>query len=243
LGLVGLVITAVGKGTAHLLYLGRPERFIRAMARPDRSWIARGIWSMTSVVVFGGLQVLGTLGWIGGPLAPGAALWWIFTVLSGLAALLLMLYEGFLVSTSPAIPLWHTALMPILFAFYSLLGGLVLSTFINEITGAPVEGFLKLLESAILGLNFVLLLVFVAGGWTSSETARETVRQLLKGKLGVLFVGGVILVGIVLSMILGLYFASTGNLLAMWLVAATDLVGDFLLFYLLLKSGLFAPVY
>ncbi|MBI2874084.1 MAG: nitrite reductase, partial [Firmicutes bacterium] len=47
LGLVGLVITAVGKGTAHLLYLGRPERFIRAMARPDRSWIARGIWSMT----------------------------------------------------------------------------------------------------------------------------------------------------------------------------------------------------
>jgi formate-dependent nitrite reductase membrane component NrfD len=42
--ILGYLVVVLGKNGAHLLYLGRPARFWRADMRPDRSWIARGIW-------------------------------------------------------------------------------------------------------------------------------------------------------------------------------------------------------
>src|SRR5260370_40135799 len=40
--LAGDLIVVVGKNTAHMLFLGRPERFWRAARGPDPSRIARG---------------------------------------------------------------------------------------------------------------------------------------------------------------------------------------------------------
>src|SRR5215471_14463678 len=55
--LLGYLIVVVGKNTAHLLFLGRPGRFWRAAMRPDRSWIARGIWA-TGFFALSGLVIL-----------------------------------------------------------------------------------------------------------------------------------------------------------------------------------------
>ena len=56
--IVGYLIVVVGKNTAHMLFLGRPERFWRAAMRPDRSWIARGIWAMGFLAVSGAVLLL-----------------------------------------------------------------------------------------------------------------------------------------------------------------------------------------
>ena len=50
---VGLLIVGVGKSTAHLLYLGRPERFLRVIVRWRTSWISRGLIAMGLFLVFG----------------------------------------------------------------------------------------------------------------------------------------------------------------------------------------------
>ena len=59
LGMVlGYLIVVVGKNTAHLLYLGRPARFWRAAMRPDRYWIARGIWATGIFGITGAILLL-----------------------------------------------------------------------------------------------------------------------------------------------------------------------------------------
>ena len=50
---IALGIVALGKGPAHMLYLGRPLRFWRAFRRPHSSWISRGIYFMMSFILFG----------------------------------------------------------------------------------------------------------------------------------------------------------------------------------------------
>ena len=40
---LALAIVGIGKGSAHLLFLGRPLRFWRALLRPHSSWISRGM--------------------------------------------------------------------------------------------------------------------------------------------------------------------------------------------------------
>ena len=51
--LLGLLIVLGGKGGAHMLYLGKPLRFWRGMSRPGTSWVSRGFWAMTFMLVFG----------------------------------------------------------------------------------------------------------------------------------------------------------------------------------------------
>jgi len=58
--IVGYLIVVLGKNGAHLLYLGRPERFWRAAMRPDRSWIARGIaTNPVDVLTYAALKLSG----------------------------------------------------------------------------------------------------------------------------------------------------------------------------------------
>ena len=80
-------------GVAHLLFLGRFERFWRMLKRPHRSWISRGIWG---IGIFG-VGAVGTL--VGPPAWQGAM---IAASLVGCAVILL--YEGFVYAASRAIP-------------------------------------------------------------------------------------------------------------------------------------------
>src|SRR3990172_5141343 len=62
--LLGLLLVLVGKNSAHLLYLGRPERFWRAVSHPATSWISRGFVAMIVLAVSGALVLLFSLGWL-----------------------------------------------------------------------------------------------------------------------------------------------------------------------------------
>jgi len=50
--LVGLGITAILKGSAHLLFLTRPLVFLRIFLRPQTSWISRGIYFVFLFIIF-----------------------------------------------------------------------------------------------------------------------------------------------------------------------------------------------
>ncbi len=135
---LGYVIVMVGKNTAHLLYLGRPGRFWRAAMRPDRSWIARGVWA-TGVFAASGFLLL--FPHYFGSLWPfqieGSTL---LSFLAGASALFLMFYDGFVMRASPSIPFWHTVLLPLLCLTYAALGGTTLSLALrvwSTCTGRP----------------------------------------------------------------------------------------------------------
>jgi len=117
---IGYVLLVGGKGGFHLLFLGHPLRFWRALSRPQTSWISRGIIALLLFGVAGLVYILGPLFGLLPALAgaePSLAL-----VCAALLVVLIV-YDGFLLSHATAIGAWHTGLMVILFPVFSALGG------------------------------------------------------------------------------------------------------------------------
>lgn len=239
--IAGYLIVVVGKNTAHLLYLGRPLRFWRAAVRPDRSWIARGIWA-TGIFGIAGLVCLlpylfGANWELGG--RAGAMVSWV----AALSAFFIMFYDGLVMKASPAIPFWRTGMLPLLCLMYATLGGTTLSLTLRAILGVT-DRFAPLLlraEHWLVVANLFLLGIYLLRMSRWVPAARETVRLLLKGAYARAFVGLVLLVGLVATLLLSLVAARSQAAWLLLLIAACELTGDFTLLMVLLRSGLFSP--
>lgn len=236
---VGYLIVVVGKNTAHLLYLGRPSRFWRAALRPDRSWIARGIWATGLFAIsgftlllpkFAGIE-LPIAGW-GQPLAPAVA---------AASALFIMFYDGLVMKASPAIPFWNSALLPVLCLTYATLGGATLSLMLTTLQGGMPPPALERLEHWLLVANAWLLAIYILRMSRLEPAARQTVHLLLRGRYRRAFLGLVLLVGMVATLLLSLAQGHVEATALAVVVAACELVGDFTLLMVLLKSGLYSP--
>ena len=55
---LGVLCTAVGKTTGHMLHLGQPLRAWRAIFRIDRSWVSRGLLAIILFTGFGAGYIL-----------------------------------------------------------------------------------------------------------------------------------------------------------------------------------------
>jgi formate-dependent nitrite reductase membrane component NrfD len=239
--LAGYLIVVVGKNTAHLLYLGRPERFWRAAMRPDRSWIARGIWASGLFALSGLICLLPYF-------ANSARLFpnWLNSVAVTVAiasAFFISFYDGFVMNHSAAIAFWHSKLLPLLVMMYAALGGVTLSICLRQLQGVddPTSALLTRFEHILLAMNFLLLCGYLwrMANWVPA--AQETVRSLLRGAYARAFVGLVLFVGIGATLLLSLVHDRVQATWLVLLLAACELTGDFSLMLLLLRSGLFAP--
>jgi formate-dependent nitrite reductase membrane component NrfD len=237
--LAGVLIVVVGKNSAHLAFLGRPERFLRAARRPDRSWIARGIWATGVFAVTGVLSVLLRAH---SPLLHfpewAANLNYALAVAS---ALFIASYDGFLMRSSAGVAFWRTLLLPLLLFMYATLGGITMSLTIHEIRGEVPPPILPALEHGLLVANFFLLGIYLLRMTRSLPAARETLRQWLSGRYARFFFGLVVLVGLVATLLLSLLHSSVQTSWMVLLIAACELIGDFSMMMLMLKSGLFSP--
>jgi formate-dependent nitrite reductase membrane component NrfD len=235
--LVGFLIVVVGKNTAHMLFLGRPERFWRAAMRPDRSWIARGIWAMGFFALSGSILLVPR---IFGPVWPLAdSVYPAARAVAIISAVIIMFYDGFVMNASPGVAFWRTRLLPLLLLMYATLGGTTLSLTLRELRGDVIPAFLPGLEHGLLLVNLVLLVAYLARMNRSLPAARETLRQWVSGPYARVFFGLVLLVGLLATLLLSVV---QNHVQATWLVvliAACELTGDFTLVMVLLKSGLF----
>jgi formate-dependent nitrite reductase membrane component NrfD len=238
---VGYLIVMVGKNAAHLLYLGRPARFWRAARRPDRSWIARGIWA-TGIFGLSGaallLQRFFSAGWQPTGTFNSVLMW-----MTGLSALFIMFYDGLVMNKSAAIPFWNTGLLPVLCLTYAALGGTTLSLTLRELAepGPAVPAVLMQTEYLLLITNLVLLGFYLVHMWGWTPAARETVRMLLQGPYARAFLGLVLAVGLIATFLLAVVHSSVHATGLVVLIAVCELTGDFTLLMVLLKSGLFSP--
>ncbi len=239
--IAGWLIAVVGKGLAHFLYLGKPLRFWRAVMRPQTSWISRGILAMIGLAVFGALYIGVRVGVLPGA---GSGVETLFAVLAGISAAVVMVYDGFVIATPPSIPLWHSALMPLLAGAYSMLGGSTLTLLLAEAGAKGSEsvstGTLHNLELGLVVFNLLVLAVLLSVGWSASYTARESVTLILQ-RYGVLFIGGVVLVGLVVTGLLAAFVSQpTGGVVIA--LAVFGLIGDFLMWFVLLNVGVYQPI-
>jgi formate-dependent nitrite reductase membrane component NrfD len=236
--LIGWLICLVLGGGTHLLYLGRPLRFYRAVLRPHTSWISRGIIFVFLFAAIGIVQ-LALLQW-----APQISLLPL-QVIMGVVSFVVVIYGGFAMNYVSALPIWNTALLPAIYAAVSLWGGAELLLGINLITNQDVAGAEFWARILMVAFAFFLILYLWSIGYRSIA-ASEAIRRMVRGDLALPFYLGVILIGLIypftvagLSFTLGIGMLSPGLIVAAILCGA---IGDLSMRYCILKGALYAPL-
>lgn len=238
---LGLLLLLVGT-LFLLLDLGRPERFWRAFFRARTSWISRGCYFITALTVLGGLDLL--LQSSGGD----AGVVWLVKAGAAIAAVAVMVYTGFVLSPSPAIPFWNSTFFPVIFFAYSLLAGIDFLILASPVLPPPAIDLARLekVQFGLVVLCLVMVMSHLSVMSSSALAARKSIQLLTRGKWGMLFLGGVIGVGLVLPLLLAwpaVWQPSFQTMFAITaLLALLRLFGDYLFRFLVIRAGLYDPL-
>ena len=239
--ILGYLVVVVGKNGAHLLYLGRPERFWRAAMRPDRSWIARGIWATGLFALSGGILLLPMI--LGSEWQAAASIATAAKAIAIVSGLFIMFYDGFVMNHSAAIPFWNTRLLPLLILMYATLGGTTLTITLGALQDyeSRETAWLERAEPYLLIANFLLLCVYLLRMSRWTPAAQETVHTWVKGRYARVFFGLIVAVGLIATLVLSVVQQQSQAQGLSLVIAGCELTGDFSLLMLMLKSGLFSP--
>jgi formate-dependent nitrite reductase membrane component NrfD len=236
--LVSWLIIAVVKGTAHLIYLGKPIRFWRIVFRPQTSWLARGIIFVFAFIAFAAVQMALSF-WM-----PGTAGEIIFKVLAGLSALAVTVYTGFVLNTVKAVPFWNSTLLPLLFVLCGILGGFGLAVII-ALSGGNIDiGAAEMGSRWLLIVNALLILAYL---WTAANrepTGKQSVIEQMRGQLAPVFWIGIVALGIIIPLAIAFssYFTSGVSSTLLVIGVACEVIGGLALRYCVLKAGAYKPL-
>jgi formate-dependent nitrite reductase membrane component NrfD len=234
---VGFVLVSTGKPYFHLAHMGVPMKSWRAMLRPDRSWISRGVWLLAGLMGTGFLYLVALF--FGEQLGIGSdsVLLWMLKIASATSALGVMTYQGFAMSHSSAISIWNSAIMPMASLLYSLTIGLAVARAL--LPAAQASGLTDTLLLLLLGLA-VMHLMLLHGGWHGSPGARTSVELLLQSLYAKWFWGLVAAVGIILPA-LALVAGPASGMAAV--VPAVAILAGFMAWRILIfKIGVYEPI-
>lgn len=245
IGLIGVILTALG-AVSLFFDLGNPKNVLRAFAHLRTSWISWGVTLITIFLITGLLHGLPALSFLSGlPWSPETGAGYVMGLIATVAAFGIMGYTGFVLAYSRAIPLWNTTLLPVLFVLYSFMGALGIISAMSLVM-VPTNIDIKLLqigEITLIGISMVIVAVYLMSIGYSTLAARESVRVLLKGELAKIFIGGTIIIGLVVPLIIAIiaYDSGEGASGAPLLVVATilELAGGFLFRYCLVRAGIY----
>jgi len=247
--LFGLVLVAVGKTTAHLIYLGRPSRFYRLFLRPHSSWISRGLIFMVIFVVVGLGYLAPAFGFTWLPWTTGDPFGQMLWAIATIAAFIVMIYDGFVLASCKSISSWHTMLLPVMFFTYALAGGVAMTslTAIAARTTSLSVDTMVTLDTFLLAAMLTLVIFYVLHLASSDTTAKESLRRLLMSKMAVIFIGLAIVAGLLIPLILTFVHqaAAQETMASAMLVASAmlELAGDLSVRHSILRAGLHIPIY
>ncbi|UCE31378.1 MAG: dimethyl sulfoxide reductase anchor subunit [Burkholderiales bacterium] len=233
--LAGLAIATLGKGILHLAHMGLPGRSWRAILRPDRSWVSRGLIAIVVLAASGTLHVAHVLGgggdWLGTALG----------TMAGAAAVLVMTYQGFAMSHSAAIGLWSTAMMPFASLLYAATSGVVLTLLLHRLPeSAPADDTLVAAAMVLLPALLIMLASMLHAAYHGSPGARLSAELLMRGRYAAAFHGTVLAIGLIVP--LAALALGADSTFARLLAAAGVLTGFYAFRVLVFKAGVYEPV-
>ena len=235
--ILGLVLVSTGKPYFHLAHMGVPMKSWRAMLRPDRSWISRGLLGLMFMIGAGTLYVIALLFGEQLGIAADSGLVWLLKLAAAAFTLVVMSYQGFAMSHSSAISIWSSAIMPMASLLYSLTIGVAVAMIIvpSGQSGSLTDTLLLL----FLGLA-IMHLMFLHGGWHGSPGAKTSVELLLQTLYAKWYLGVVVAIGIVLPALL--LWAMPAAISSSIVVAVSTLAGFMAWRILIFKIGVYEPI-
>jgi formate-dependent nitrite reductase membrane component NrfD len=238
--LIGWFLCAVLGGGLHLLYLGKPLRFWRMALSSGwkTSWISRGIIFVTLFLLLGLAHML---------LIQSASRFTALLVAANIFAFLTVIYGGFAMNYVNGIPLWNTALLPILYVVSGLWGGAEVTLGIALGSGGIAVGVAIEEWIRILLIGYLLLIpVYLMSVRYTSSAGQVSVRYMVSNRWSPLFWVAVVILGMVIplaavinSFLTGL---ETGSAAFLYGAILSGLIGDLAMRYLILRCGLYSPL-
>ncbi len=235
--IIGLIPVATGKPYFHLAHMGVPMRSWRAMLRPDRSWISRGLLGLGAFIGAGGLLVLCLLFGESFGVAPDSFVVTALKFLAGAFCLVTMTYQGIAMSHSSAIAIWNSAILPLASLLYSLLTGVSVLRLILSAEGAADLVQLQLLLILAVGMMHLML---VHAAWHGTPGARTSIELLLQTNYSKWFWGLTVIAGIVVPAVLLLVAPEP---MIVNLIACLGILAGFMAWRILIfKIGVYEPI-
>lgn len=245
--ILGVALAGTLKPYFHLAHMGVPGKSIRALFRPDRSWISRGaiaiglfivpaifyILNISGVFKFadvaGGLAILDTLA----------------QYVAVLAALVVITYQGFAMSHSESFTLWASPLMPVSSAAYALTAGTLLTLILGW--GAVGEaGRSNLAQAALLLLiiDFALVKSILSSAKKKSKGGAFSVELLMETQFAPKFRNMALVVGLIvpIAIMLVVVLLASDLWVGVILAAAAMLAGFMVFRMLMFKAAVFEPI-
>jgi polysulfide reductase chain C len=223
------------------------------MWHPGTSWISRGFFILSALIISGGFIVLLWIWPFSSVLSANQELRMTLELMVLIFAVATCIYTGILIGIVVSRPFWNNPLLPVLFLISAVstgIGGLFFITPIVSsvlaIGSAETTTFLVHLESADMVLVVIEVIAIYLYLTLVLDRAPEAVNLLLKGKLSVLFWGGFLGAGLLVPALIE-FFARVrhedGSQSVMPLVAGVLLlIGGFLMRLLILAAGIRSPL-
>ncbi len=238
--LVGFILVLFGYALPHLVFLGRVDRFWRAMVKPQSSWISRGFIFANVFLLFGLYTVAHMLPFIGFDFTqPGSSLYDMVAILAFGSAFLLSMYPGFIFSKIKAIPFWNSSVLIPLFIVQSFGAGIALALILVHVPDIADPGFDSLLplEAMLITLSALLLTAYMFGRMKTGKAGKESVTQLIHGVLKKPFLYGAIACEIVIPLVFVVLVLLGLNPFILVFAELIQLFGIFFFKYCLLSAG------
>jgi formate-dependent nitrite reductase membrane component NrfD len=234
--LLSVVLVALG-AVVLMVELGHPLRAWRALCKPFSSWISRGVFSVALFVVFASLYSASGFDAVSWLAVDSDAARRTIGFIAAVSALMVTVYPGFVLAASPSIPFWNSPFLPLIFACHSLLvaTGLLFLVAPLGFDGGRLPD-LSLLGAVLIILNLVLGAMHLGNSKRAGLAAREAVRRLNHGSLGLIFKLGVISLGMIAPFFIVLWMPSILALAGLFI-----LIGGLLFRYAVLKAGVYVP--
>ena len=250
----GWALIVLFKLPLHLVYLGRPLRFWRAIPPFTKawktSWLARGMFFSIVFVTAGLVQMVAWYLLFNDVVTGSAtdvvtAISWAASIVAGVFILLTGVYCGFAMSYCKSVPFWNTGLLPIVFVLMGVADGLALTMGISLATDDLAISTLESWSRVLLVVNALLILGYLVQAYRKHSAAELAARDLISGSTAWVFWVGIVILGIITPLTISfvtmfLEEAQAGPLLIAAIVCHT--IGAFSLKYSVLKVGIYRSV-
>jgi formate-dependent nitrite reductase membrane component NrfD len=226
---------ALGMGLFDIAHLGQKKIVWRMALRPGSSWISRGFLLVILFIGSAAVQMALTL-W-----APGTTPESVFKIITGIAALGVATYSGFVLSYVNCIKIWNSTIMPVLFIIAGFAGGSAILLVISSVSDSIHFGTVKAFAIAILLVYTVIIALHL---WISSyngPTSRNSVKVIIQNSLSAIFWTIVVFIGIVLPLTI-ISLADAGSTFLLVMNAVFVLSGNLTLRYAILRAGMYRPL-
>ncbi|HEX7587066.1 MAG TPA: NrfD/PsrC family molybdoenzyme membrane anchor subunit, partial [Anaerolineae bacterium] len=220
--LLGAVASFVAAAFMILLDVGKPERVVFMLSYPN--FKSMFVWDFYTLVISGALALVYFY------LGPKVK---ILPWLAAVAAVAVVIVEGFILTVSAATPMWHGAVIPALFLIEGVITavGIVLAAKNVQMLGGVLAG--------LLAVVFALTLIeFVTVSYGGEPDVAANYNLLVAGNLAPLF-WGQLLLGVVVPFVLLVWFSK--NRTAVVAAAVLAILGVFVTKLDLLVAGQAIP--